>query len=211
MSLFSNSPADDSKKRKRSHHLDDIDMVYYPSTSSTMSLQPPPAPSRKLSQRVARPRDAMDEFLSSDLDLELSFASTVSLNSPPASPPRESTVHAFLRAGSSPVPMDISPAPQTHANSIFGAKNASKPKTRPRAYTVRAFGSELGNQASAAPNASFKSGSSSQSASKRLQRAALPLEWMSQLSQPKVFTDSSSIHDCVCDISITADCPTFLD
>src|ERR1700749_1831131 len=76
------------KKQKRypEFNLDPDDMAFFaPSITSTQYLTaPPPAPSRKRSQRLQRPRDDVDEFLSSDL--ELSFASTMSLHSPPHEP-----------------------------------------------------------------------------------------------------------------------------
>ncbi|TDL27605.1 hypothetical protein BD410DRAFT_713840 [Rickenella mellea] len=141
-------------------------MAYFAPPLSSAVTNPPAAPLRK----NQRPRDDLDEFLSSDL--ELSFASTVSLNSPP----RDATVQYFQ--GSSPVPMDISPAPQVHSTALLPDKASRTSATRPRSRT---FGRELGNQTLLPPNPSVKGGSSS--GSKRLQRAALPLEWLSPQPQ----------------------------
>lgn len=186
---------DDRKKRKRSH-LDDSpdDMVHLrqPITSSThpTHLQPPPAPSRKPSERLFRPPNEIDEFLSSDVDLELSFASTMSLNSPPASPaqalPLESTSYRTGDFAASPNAMDISPAPAPRLSAFGSSANMNtglgvEKLSRPRAATVaRGFGWDFGNH-EASPVASV--GSLKVSTGKRLQRAALPSEWFGQISQ----------------------------
>ncbi|TFY74382.1 hypothetical protein EWM64_g9630 [Hericium alpestre] len=132
-------------------------------------LAPPAAPSRKPSQRVSGLRDDVDDFLSSDL--ELSFASTMSLNSPP----REA-ISIALESDIEHVPMDISPAvPRTSRPS---STLSVKPTTRPRALTsgARLFGRDVSNDSLPSPvPASIKSGSSQ---GKRTQRSALPMEWM---------------------------------
>ncbi|KAJ7632463.1 hypothetical protein FB45DRAFT_503982 [Roridomyces roridus] len=97
-------------------------------------------------------------------DLELSFASNVSLHSPP----RDSI--ALTPESEYPKPMDISPAPLL------------RPSGRPRALTSafentsRAFGDDRSNESihSAAAPPSLQAGSTSV---KRTQRAALPSEW----------------------------------
>ncbi|KII88974.1 hypothetical protein PLICRDRAFT_108846 [Plicaturopsis crispa FD-325 SS-3] len=139
-------------------------MAFFNATSSTTQyLNAPPAPKRF---NPNRPRDELDDFLSSDL--ELSFASTMSLNSPPHAP--------ISLAPDSPQPMDISPAP--------AAPSLRKPTTRPRAFTsaARMFGRDLANNAPTPPTLNVppapKSGSGSTS-QKRTQRAALPSEWLS--------------------------------
>ncbi|KAK2460607.1 hypothetical protein APHAL10511_007077 [Amanita phalloides] len=128
---------------------------------SSTYLVPPSAPSRKRSQRFSRPpREDVDDFLSSDL--EVSFASTVSLHSPP----RRNTAlpqdkPSFVE------PMDISPAPM-----------------RPRAYTsaARLFGSNIGNTLDPSPHVSSKPPKvpSIHLNGKSTQRSGLPLEWIQQ-------------------------------
>lgn len=175
--------ADDNKKRKR-HDLDDSfdAMASYSrsTTTSTMFLNPPPAPSRRPSQRLNRPHNELDDFLSSDL--ELSFASTMSLNSPPPSPPTTARATSGFTLGPSehncsPMAMDISPAPP---RSIFDDVKG-KIQTRPRSRT---FGRELSNVATPFANDS-QVGSTKSGSGKRLQRAALPSEWMNSFSQSK--------------------------
>ncbi|KAF8626305.1 hypothetical protein AX15_004975 [Amanita polypyramis BW_CC] len=132
---------------------------------SSNHLAPPPAPSRKRNLRLPKPpREDVDDFLSSDL--EASFASTVSLHSPPrrdAALPQEKS--NFTES------MDISPA-----------------STRPRAYTggARLFGNNIGNTLDPSLHLVSKPPkfSSSQSNGKRVQRSALPLEWMQQSVSP---------------------------
>ncbi|KAI0059081.1 hypothetical protein BV25DRAFT_1167038 [Artomyces pyxidatus] len=150
-----------------------------PSTNvSSRFLVPPPAPSRKLSQRVHGPQAELDDFLSSDL--ELSFASTMSLHSPS----REPLALTPESEKDNVVPMDISPEP---VRPVEGAQNAThtrvKNATRPRAFTssARLFGRDLSNDfppvAQVTTSSISKSGSTH---AKRIQRAALPMEWMGQ-------------------------------
>ncbi|EGO20996.1 hypothetical protein SERLADRAFT_363175 [Serpula lacrymans var. lacrymans S7.9] len=138
------------------------------SSSSTQYLQAPPALSRKRTQQLQRPRDDVDEFLSSDL--ELSFASTMSLNSPPRDTIALSSDHGRDE------PMDISPAPP---KILVPAKETGR-LGRPRAFTsaARMFGRDMSNGVapSEPPTSTLKSGSS-QSNAKRIQRSALPTEW----------------------------------
>lgn len=117
-----------------------------------------------------------------DLDLELSFASTMSLNSPardhqPLTPEDENPDH---------VPMDISPAPAPHFQAPQPLPVTSNHKPiigRPRAATsaARLFGRDMSNGSEFSSQysalSSSKSGTNSSSA-KRLQRAALPTEWL---------------------------------
>lgn len=171
------------KKQKRHHRssydIENMAPFISTSTSSKQYLAPPPAPSRKPSQRLMQVRNDIDDFLSSeaDLDLELSFASTMSLHSPQ----RDTVDLASENDNSNYVPMDISPAPQRIAPPSF--KDQGKPTIgRPRAFTssARLFGKDMSNDSSSA--ASLKSVAKSTDTSgtgKRLQRAALPFEWMS--------------------------------
>lgn len=172
------------KKQKRTCHpnLTNEMAFFAPSiTTSNQFLNPPSAPVRKRSQRFLSSRDDVDDFLSSDL--ELSFASTVSLHSPP----RDATP----LAPDSDYAMDISPAPPPKpAVSNFlskeGLSNGFK-STRPRAATsaARLFGNDISNNGLSptpklAPAPMIKPGST-HSSSKRIQRSALPTEWLSSL------------------------------
>lgn len=110
-------------------------------------------------------RDDIDDFLSSDL--ELSFASTMSLNSPPRD--------TMTLAQDHDVPMDISPAyrPLQKEN-----EKTNRATTRPRASTsaARIFGQDMSNSNFSNDSVNTKTGS--QANSKRTQRSALPMEWM---------------------------------
>lgn len=134
-------------------------------SASTQHLRAPPAPSRKRSQMLHPKRDDIDDFLSSDL--ELSFASTMSLNSPPRD--------TMTLAQDHDVPMDISPAyrPLQKEN-----EKTNRATTRPRASTsaARIFGQDMSNSNFSNDSVNTKTGS--QANSKRTQRSALPMEWM---------------------------------
>ncbi|KAI1788465.1 hypothetical protein LXA43DRAFT_974805 [Ganoderma leucocontextum] len=130
-----------------------------------------------------------------DLDLELSFASTMSLNSPardsqPLTPEDENPNH---------VPMDISPAPARVFQVPQPPVQASNSKPivgRPRAATsaARLFGRDMSNgyETNTLYSASSvsKSGTGT-SSTKRLQRSALPTQWFSS-SQPQQDENASS-------------------
>lgn len=140
------------------------------SSASTQYLKAPLAPSRKRSQMPDPKRDDIDDFLSSDF--ELSFASNMSLNSPPRD--------TMTLAQDHDVPMDISPAyrPMQKEN-----EKTNRPTTRPRASTsaARIFGQDMSNGNFSNDSVSTKTGS--QANSKRTQRSALPMEWMA-VSEP---------------------------
>ncbi|KAH8102861.1 hypothetical protein BXZ70DRAFT_889702 [Cristinia sonorae] len=143
----------------------------------------PQAPSRKLSQRIkGKVTPEVEDFLSSDVEreLELSFASTMSINSPP----REPISLASEDDSRDYVPMDISPAPpRIQAAPI--KEETRKMTGRPRAFTssARLFGADMSNSSSQlslrAPSAKSSSDTSTSGRGKKLQRAALPFEWMS--------------------------------
>ncbi|KAG6845177.1 hypothetical protein H0H87_012734 [Tephrocybe sp. NHM501043] len=151
-----------------------FEMSFFSRTSTSQFLAPPPSLSRKRSQISLRPQD-VDDSLSSDL--EASFASGVSLHSPPQE-------HASLtREEDYAEPMDISPAPPL--------RPVQKTGTRPRAFTsaARLFGQDLSNDSgnllpspSLAPPPSIKSSESTYF--KKTQRAALPLEWLMTVPSP---------------------------
>lgn len=149
-------------------------------------LMPPFAPSRQRSQRFIQ-RD-IDEFLSSDL--EVSFASTISLNSPP-------NVHVPLTPGCDYAePMDISPAPPPKPLFVNAANY--KPTSRPRAHTTnsRLFGGNISNSDIQLPNSqavlplsiikSAASNNATRSINQGIQRSALPTEWLVSARAPEI-------------------------
>lgn len=148
----------------------------FPSHTASRFLQVPSLPTRKASSPV--PNDSFDDI--SD-DLELSFASNMSLN-PTTTEERADHV-------ASPVPMDISPAPSTRVAS-------SKFTPRPRAFTssARLFGRDVSNENPQPPSIDSGTGSGTTSG-KKLQRAALPFEWMapSRPERPLDTVDSSQM------------------
>lgn len=149
-------------------------------------LIPPLAPSRKRSQRFIQ-RD-IDQFLSSDL--EVSFASTVSLNSPP----KEHTPLTPDRDYAEP--MDISPAPPPKP--LFANAANRKTTSRPRAHTTssRLFGNDLSNNDVLVPNPqavlplsiikSAALNNATQPINQGIQRSALPTEWLSTVRAPEI-------------------------
>ena len=157
------------KTRDRDSSFERFDrMPPFLQSLSAKTLQPPPAPSRKPSERLQRPSNDLDDFISSDL--ENSFASSMSLTSPPGSPLRDAFAPSSFPEAQSPMAMDISPAPQRKANDVPEGKPGRRALT-----AARSFGRELGNHLSAAAHA--------ESASVRLsgkgsQRAPLPSEWL---------------------------------
>ncbi|KAJ3733062.1 hypothetical protein DFJ43DRAFT_1038888 [Lentinula guzmanii] len=148
--------------------------------TSDRFLSAPVALVRRRANTVLRPTDDVDEFLSSDL--EISFASTVSLNSPPKEPIVLTPEHEYAE------PMDISPAPPQKPNTQKG---------RPRAFTsgARLFGNDMSNCLNSTtglqPSPSIRGGSNS---AKRIQRSALPTEWFTtrmEVSQPTTLDDDA--------------------
>jgi M-phase inducer tyrosine phosphatase len=148
------------------------------SRTSSQPLKLPSALAHKRSQHFTRRE--VDDFSASDL--EISFASNVSLNSPqkdsvPLTPDRDYAE-----------PMDISPAPQPTNPLVDSGRQKSS--SRPRAYTsgARLFGNDLSNNSSShlpgTQNISVPlhkaddSNTSTRSTDKRMQRSALPAEWL---------------------------------
>ena len=160
-------------RRHRKYFQVDLDdeMGFFSHPTSAHFLSAPHNPARKLSSASARPRDDVDEFLSSDL--ELSFASTVSLNSPS---------HLDYE------PMDISPVP--FCKVVTRPKNdnmVSKSSMRPRAFTsaaIRGFGNDVSNGVSAPANSLMPQSKPDTIQTKRIQRSALPSEWLA-FSRPQ--------------------------
>ncbi|PCH38481.1 hypothetical protein WOLCODRAFT_142591 [Wolfiporia cocos MD-104 SS10] len=133
----------------------------------------PSLPSRKVSQ-APRKRSELDEFLTSDVDidadLERSFASNMSLYSPK----RDALDLASESEDMSYTPMDISPAPQRYSTLATGNIDKLPALGRPKdlAGNGRLFGKDMSNSGGRAKYTTGTSG-----ANKRLQRATLPLEW----------------------------------
>jgi len=163
----------------------DVDMAFFAPPPNKF-LNAPLAPSRKKSQRFMPTHNDIDEFLSSDL--ELSFASNVSLNSPP----RE---HISL---ASDCAMDISPAPAPKPQAMLLSSGQ-----RPRSYTSsgRLFGNDISNNRNPLlPSAHLiaeqqvRVVGGTQTASKKTQRAALPFEWLA----PTRIAESSPVRVSPC-------------
>jgi hypothetical protein len=156
------------------------------------------APIHKInSQRLTAPtaslrsKKSTARFINGDIDLssdlEISFASNVSLNSPPR--------HSISLA-SDCEPMDISPAPPVKPPAV-PTFESMKP-ARPRAFTsgARLFGADISNSGSGQVKSLMPSPSLDQNppagsvrlSSKKIQRSALPTEWLAPPSQsvPKV-------------------------
>ena len=159
--------------------------TFQPSTFKQF-LAIPQAPTRKLSQRISgKVTSEIEDFLSSDVerDLELSFASTMSIHSPP----RDTISLAPEDDSREYVPMDISPAPpRIQAGASAKVEETKKLRGRPRAFTssARLFGTDVSNSSGHAslnvPSVpSSGSGTSTSGHGKKVQRAALPFEWMS--------------------------------
>lgn len=147
----------------------------FPSHTTGRFLQVPSLPTRKGSSPV--PNESFDDI--SD-DLELSFASNMSLN--------PTTIEERDNHVASPVPMDISPAPATRVA-------PSKFVPRPRAFTssARLFGRDVSNENPQPPSISSGIGSGTTSG-KKLQRAALPFEWMAPPRQEQPLDTTHSSH-----------------
>lgn len=153
------------------------------SSASSQYLSAPLAPIRKRSQHL-KPRDDLDDFLSSDL--ELSFASTMSLNSP------SRDYVNITRDIAQDDAMDISPMPSRVSRKE--PVQFSKPTNRPRAYTsgARMFGQDLSNNTTSSDSMS-DSKSGTQSDSKRTQRTALPVEWFSAKALDRTPTSDENL------------------
>lgn len=146
----------------------------FPSHTASRFLQVPGLPTRKGSSPV--PNGSFDDI--SD-DLELSFASNMSLN-PTTTDERDDHI-------ASPVPMDISPAPASRvAHSKF--------IPRPRAFTssARLFGRDVSNEHHQPPSSISSGTGSGTTSGKKLQRAALPFEWMAPPRQEQILNTADS-------------------
>ncbi|KZT26465.1 hypothetical protein NEOLEDRAFT_1062774 [Neolentinus lepideus HHB14362 ss-1] len=156
---------------------------FNPPATTTQYLAASPLPSHKFSQRLQRPQDDLDDFLSSDL--ELSFASTMSINSPVEQ-------HKSLAIVESPVPMDISPAP---ARPPSPRDLIGKPLIRSLAFNndCRLFGRDRSNTGSELLSVPRVAKSESTGSSRRMQRPALPSEWLFQGAGPQDSSPASPL------------------
>ncbi|KAJ6546520.1 hypothetical protein DFH09DRAFT_927130 [Mycena vulgaris] len=169
-------------------------MPFFAQSQPTQYLNAPPVRPHKHHDRL-QPSPNVDDLSS---DLELSFASNVSLNSPP----RDTIV--LTSESEYPKPMDISPAPPAPS---------AKPFMRPRAFTSgpRMFGQDRSNESiHAGPPPSLKAGST-HSNGKRTQRAALPMEWFTTAARtvdelPSIFSAYSP--DDAMDVDTSFEVPT---
>lgn len=150
-------PIRQQKRDQPLHLLPSAMPSLFPAHTASRFLQVPTLPTRKSSGPI--PNESFDDISN---ELELSFASNMSLN--------PTTVGERDSHTASPVPMDISPAPPTRV--------APSKFTRPRAFTssARLFGRDVSNE-NPQPPSSISSGTGTTSG-KKLQRAALPFEWM---------------------------------
>ncbi|KAH0827020.1 hypothetical protein J3R83DRAFT_4689 [Lanmaoa asiatica] len=185
MTRLSDRHSDRRRKRDHENSLGPQVMNFFSTISAASSqyLSAPLAPIRKRSQRLKH-HDDLDEFLSSDL--ELSFASTMSLNSP------SRDYVNVTRDTTQDDAMDISPMP-SHV-SCQETVQFSKPTSRPRAYTsgARMFGQELSNNCISNDSMS-NSKSGTQSGSKNTQRTALPVEWFSTKPLERAHTSDENL------------------
>ncbi|KAJ8078718.1 m-phase inducer phosphatase [Marasmius tenuissimus] len=144
-------------------------------------------------QQPQQQRDDVDEFLSSDL--ELSFASSVSINSPS----RENI--ALTPDTEYAEPMDISPLPPSKTTQSVAQQQPLAQK-RPRAFTTAArLFSDVSNQPPTTLQPSPSIIGSTKSSSKRTQRAALPNQWFVPPANPdssgNIFSAPSADDDAM--------------
>ncbi|KAJ3500976.1 hypothetical protein NMY22_g19077 [Coprinellus aureogranulatus] len=195
----------DSVYRRRGHKrhrsscnptdTDSDGMAFFAPINSQQHLSAPPCLTRKRNEPNLASRHEVDDYLDSD-DLEASFASNVSLNSPP----RRSAGLPDCDA------MDISPMPPPKSKALSGYKGAA----RPRALTAnnsRLFGSDLSNSNNPAhPTTKSTDGTEAKKAgtttNRKLNRSALPTEWMaaSEHEPEQVPTQPSSPVDDAMDV-----------
>ncbi|KAG6831292.1 hypothetical protein H0H92_011499 [Tricholoma furcatifolium] len=178
------------KKPTNYHHPKPAFSMSFFTRTSTKFLAPPAAPTRKRTE-LSMHRQDIDDFLSSDL--EASFASNVSLNSPPRK-------HTSQAPDDYAEPMDISPAPPQ--------KSVQKAGTRPRAFTsaARLFGNDISNdtQGLLASPSLDPSPSVQSSESKKTLRSALPTEWLMSEKPPvdskAALPEAASLADDAMDV-----------
>ncbi len=156
------------------------DMAFFATSSKVTNTQFLVAPANSRTRKTVSNR-----FLNGDIDissdLEFSFASNVSLHSPPRENISLLSDHCE--------PMDISPAPPLKPVHL-GIEGAGMKPSRPRAFTsgARLFGADISNNSNGgnnsknllpSPNLAVDASLSSvRSNSKKIQRSALPTEWL---------------------------------
>ncbi|KAI0781333.1 hypothetical protein BD413DRAFT_600716 [Trametes elegans] len=167
---------------------------FNPSHLSVPALFGSKAPKRDASVRSHTEDHYRAPSHDADVDLELSFASNMSLNSPvrepqPLTPESENPEH---------VPMDISPAPPRMLEPSLPQPTIQPLQTkplvgRPRAATsaARLFGRDMSNGTDSTPQVPASKSGTGNSSGKRLQRAALPNEWLAT-SQPEPKQDENA-------------------
>ncbi|KAL5511877.1 MIH1 [Sanghuangporus vaninii] len=199
------APIHNKRKRRDRDSSFEKGMPPFFQSLSAKTLQPPPAPCRKPSERLQRPSNDLDDFISSDL--ENSFASSMSLNSPPGSPRRDTFAPSGFSEAQSPMAMDISPAPHQKADDTSEGKSGRRCLT-----SARSFGRELGNHLS---GASKVENASVRPTGKGPQRAPLPSEWLANMMPSKApevthddhgdagFSDAMDVDDCILPESLT--------
>ncbi|CAL1703748.1 unnamed protein product [Somion occarium] len=156
-------------------------MAYHHANTSTKQfLMAPSVPYRRVAQKLNgnRPTGSSEE---SDVEreLELSFASTMSINSPVLGPVASTLEDDCPEY----VPMDISPAPPRVGHPVVQQEDSqTKLKIgRPRALTSasRLFGRDRSNSNSGSSvNTSANKSTGTTGSNKKLTRSALPTEWM---------------------------------
>lgn len=166
---------EDRRKRKRQHDRDDMNTMY---TTASPSMTRGPARRQRLSF------DDFDGVVANELDLELSFASNMSLNSPQVSPitSHPQTLDTCY-APASPEAMEISPMPVAriadYGRSLSVESSFASPM-RKRANTVRCFGREMSNggEPLSTLSTSYKG-----EVARQMARSALPDLWMHKVAQ----------------------------
>lgn len=154
--------------------------------------------SRKDASAPVRSETTHRSSVDVELDLEASFASTMSLNSPvrdsqPLTPEEENPNY---------VPMDISPAPHRISQPPAPQPQSTSQKSfvgRPRAATsaARLFGHDMSNghdSSSPFSGSSVSKSGNGTSSGKRLQRSALPFEWTGKQDARQDENSSSQVR-----------------
>jgi M-phase inducer tyrosine phosphatase len=141
---------------------------------ATMFAQPQP-------RAVAPPRPRDDYDVSSDL--ELSFASSISLNSPPRSPQDSAPIHGEQLL--SPVPMDIYESPALPRPNEASASRQSSCRSRPPIATAgRTFGRDVANASRGSLGVEKLPQSTYSDKLRSRQRTALPAGWPTTSPEP---------------------------
>lgn len=168
------NPYPHSRTRTREDHKFKIPAM--PSLPFKVSKHGAPAHQSKHAVAYMPPKQHQLPRYQDDLDddLEASFASNMSLHSPPhtARPlPSEEESRDY-------VPMDISPAPQRVLAHASAMDKHAKPVASSKTANQRSFGRDVSNVGK------IKESGGKTSGGKKLARSTLPLEWMQPAKQP---------------------------